>query len=304
MSNVLIVYDRPNWCLHFAARGIKQHWTGSESIEIACQDDPDIDEKVRGAGKVVAMCRGTYQKIRSDPRRTLVAVGSHKVLPNALYTTQGDEFKYRIKTKELLRGVAGVLCANLYLLNEWAYYHTHACYCPIGFDPALFTPCACPPLDGRVVLGWAGDPRRPEKLYSEVVYKACERLAKHIELRVATPGTFIPHDELRDRFYSGLHAFIVASTSEGGPQPAIEAMACSVPVLSTRVGILNEVIQDGVTGWFFDGTVSGLVDRINKVREDWEWYLTARRHVAEAVKQLSWVSAVKWWMKAVRENRR
>lgn len=43
--------------------------------------------------------------------------------------------------------------------------------------------------------------------------------------------------------------FLMTSYNEGGPRSTIEAMACGVPVISTRVGMMNEVIRDGENGF-------------------------------------------------------
>jgi glycosyltransferase involved in cell wall biosynthesis len=299
---MLIVYDKENWCLHFAAQGLQRYWNGN--VEIACQDDPEIQHKVKGADCVVAMCRGTYQKIKSDPRRTLIAVGSDKVLPQRLGPVVSGELT--LMNKDLLKDVAGVLCANSFLHHEWAKYHSRAFYCPIGYDPKLFyqtvSVLASPP---PLMLAWVGDKTRQEKRFNEVVLPAMDRLGKKAYMRIAGPKgsaiIFIPHDQLCESLYRNIHALVVASSSEGGPQPAIEAMACGTPVVTTRVGILRDFIRSGTNGWFFDGTVNGLITTLEYLVLHPREIRACGDQAVKRVESLSWTNVVKLWEKAIYE---
>lgn len=64
------------------------------------------------------------------------------------------------------------------------------------------------------------------------------------------------------------HLFIMNSKSEGNPRVAIEAMACGVPVLATRVGIMPDVIIDGVNGVFTDGTAKDIAAKARVLLAD------------------------------------
>ncbi len=57
--------------------------------------------------------------------------------------------------------------------------------------------------------------------------------------------------------------FLMNSKSEGGPRVALEAMACGMPVLATKVGVMTDVIADGVNGMF---TTGDCVDVAEKLR--------------------------------------
>lgn len=50
------------------------------------------------------------------------------------------------------------------------------------------------------------------------------------------------------RLYNAARLLVCASTVEGGPRVTVEAMACGVPVLTTPVGIMPEIITSGVNG--------------------------------------------------------
>ncbi len=57
--------------------------------------------------------------------------------------------------------------------------------------------------------------------------------------------------------------FVMNSLSEGGPRTALEAMACGLPVISTKVGVMPEVIEDGVNGTFTTGEPKNLSAKIH-----------------------------------------
>ena len=79
--------------------------------------------------------------------------------------------------------------------------------------------------------------------------------------------------KLRD-LYARCDVWLTASRSEGFNLPAMEAMACRTPVVSTRTGWPEESIVDGVNGWCVDiDDVHGLVQGIQRVLslsdDDW-----------------------------------
>lgn len=52
--------------------------------------------------------------------------------------------------------------------------------------------------------------------------------------------------------YHALDAYLVSSRQEGGPKAVLEAMATGVPLVSTRVGQAQQLVEDGVNGWLVD----------------------------------------------------
>jgi glycosyltransferase involved in cell wall biosynthesis len=65
-----------------------------------------------------------------------------------------------------------------------------------------------------------------------------------------------------------LDALLLPSAdSEGTPVAVLEAMSRGRPVIATPVGGLVDILEDGVSGLFFDGTPEDLADKLAAVTE-------------------------------------
>ena len=59
--------------------------------------------------------------------------------------------------------------------------------------------------------------------------------------------------------FASLDAYLMTSRVEGGPVTVLEAMACGTPAVATRVGLVPDVVTDGVDGFTVPvGDVAGL----------------------------------------------
>lgn len=75
-------------------------------------------------------------------------------------------------------------------------------------------------------------------------------------------------DELA-RAYRDVDVCLVTSRQEGGPKAALEAMATGVPLVSTRVGQAQELVEDGENGLLADvDDIEALVAAVQRVHDD------------------------------------
>lgn len=80
----------------------------------------------------------------------------------------------------------------------------------------------------------------------------------------------IPHKEL-PYYYNVSKIFVQPSYYEGLPNTILEAMACGLPVIATKVGGIPEQITEGVTGYMVPpGDTRGFYERISELLEDGE----------------------------------
>jgi teichuronic acid biosynthesis glycosyltransferase TuaC len=118
---------------------------------------------------------------------------------------------------------------------------------PCGVDMGRFSPMPQDearrrtglPLDKKLVL-WAGEYFRPEKRY-EIVEEAMRRLTAedpNVEL-VLLSGR--PHADV-SAYMNAADVLLLTSDAEGSPMVIKEAMSCNVPVVSTAVGDVPDVI--------------------------------------------------------------
>lgn len=121
---------------------------------------------------------------------------------------------------------------------------------------------------GDVVIGTVAN-LRAQKAYPDLLAAARRLLDRQLPVRFVAVGQGPLDAELRrlhaslglgDRFrflgyrddavhvLAGCDLFVLASRHEGGPVAVIEALAMGLPVVATRVGVVPDVVADGVDG--------------------------------------------------------
>ena len=69
--------------------------------------------------------------------------------------------------------------------------------------------------------------------------------------------------------YHALDAYLVTSRQEGGPKGPLEAMATGIPVVTTRVGQTQEIVEHGRNGLLADvDDIGGLTEGLVRISDD------------------------------------
>ncbi len=103
--------------------------------------------------------------------------------------------------------------------------------------------------------------------------------------------------EEMEEVYSSLNMLLITSSTEGIPLTVLEAMKQGVPVVSTRVGGIPEVIDHGVDGLMVEpGDTGGLCRAVETLVLDSSRYMAisrnAQRKVLRDFDRLSWIRRI------------
>ena len=192
-----------------------------------------------------------FSSLRGDHRRT------HLIL-NAV---QGDNLR---------RGGGGEKTRKKLVTRENQYLI--GCFGRLSFekgqDVLLRAVAEIDDPNHDVVILFLGD--GPER---DALQKLSEELGIHEQV------IFYPHTSAMPDYYEAIDVLVLPSRSEGLPNVVLEALCFGVPVISTDVGAVSEVITDGETGWIVPpGDAKKLARTISRVLLD----KGAREKVAEA----------------------
>jgi glycosyltransferase involved in cell wall biosynthesis len=110
----------------------------------------------------------------------------------------------------------------------------------------------------------------------------------------------MPHTEVFGRFYSKIDCYICASESEGTPNTVFEALACGIPVITTDVGNVQDVVFDGFNGLIVERSVEQIKAAAHSIVADREYYAQSSQNIRESVRDFEWSIKVLVWLQLLR----
>ena len=164
--------------------------------------------------------------------------------------------------------MAGHVHANsMMLLKElydMGFRYSH--YIPNGVNEKLFRPIDSIKKDGSLVVGHVGK-ECEAKGQREFIIPSIQAANVNSYTNLRNWKDKISHDEMPN-IYNQMDVFVVASTEDGTPNPALEAAACGRPIISNRIGNMPEFIEDGYNGFIVPRKVEAYVEKIKYFKEN------------------------------------
>lgn len=213
----------------------------------------------------------------------LASVTSHKCL---------SEFKKTVKT---LKKFHRVSVNNRILLNTFKDHVPDIFYTPNGVDTNFFSFCD-KEISSNPMFGWVGNTDRDTKNFKSIV----SNLPSDVSLSIVGSSKKDKKDTLMTKlemkeYYSGLDFFLVTSSTEGTPNPGLEALSTGIPVISTKVGNMVDLI-DETNGRLIEDNLSAFVSTIRNMQEiNPERYIDMRKRARSSVESWDWSRQYKRW---------
>jgi len=280
---VLFVVSRLDWAFHNNATNIARFAPPTWEVQVCTAQEAKGSWNV-----VVVMYWPQLQDVLSRVKTNRVIVGF------AGYASWDG-----ISREEILRRIQGAHAA--YGISSDSFQALSRFItdrplflCPNGY-PEFFKPQVLPK---PFTVGWIGSTSRPPSFKGiDLIEKAAGIAGVPLVMDDAQKRGFHKHEHALD-FYKKISCYICASESEGGPNPVIESFATGRAVISTRVGVVPEILTPHVNGLFIERNVESIVKAIQMIQK---WNLYARQpHFASAIANRTWQQRSVAWYNMIR----
>lgn len=251
--NVLMFYDAEGWAWWYKTHHVKNYVSEGVNVHILKLGTPFNPEDF----DLVVTFNPNLSPIRFVPPHKLVAGASCPIFLEKLLKM--------LESKQCLAGFVNSLemYTNSGKLQEQVYC------CQNGVDTDLFTPTGNPVVP--LTACWIGNSSSIGNKGLDLIKDACREAEIPLNFIDRNAGKdvsgILSHREIRDQVYYSSSVYICASEFEATPNPALEALASGLPVISTRVGNMPELIKDGYNGFLVERSVAAIAGAIEKMKQ-------------------------------------
>jgi glycosyltransferase involved in cell wall biosynthesis len=158
-----------------------------------------------------------------------------------------------------------------------------AYYVPNGVNEELFVPSKPLKEEGELVIGHVGK-ECAAKGQREFILPAIQSTGCKSATNLRTWKDKLPHSEM-PKIYNDMDVFIVASTEDGTPNPALEAAACGRPIISNAIGNMPELIVDGWNGFIVPRKIGAYIEKIKYFKENRDELIRMGKNARKSIEE-------------------
>lgn len=243
---IAFIVDVKNWAYFYRATTWQKMLSNEYDIDVLTLEDYENkkvppDFFVPYDGILFFYHRAIKSTIFSKVSVPLNKVGI--CINNCKWKSDGSVYTYNTYFK----GVKLLAACNQEIFMEFSKFHSNIYRLSQVVDENVFyynKPSVLRNLGKtKFVMGWAGNSENPYKNVS-FLQRACKEAQVQLSIQKD-----LPQDQLNE-WYSHIDAVACVSMpiQEGGPNMVLEAGACKLPIISTPVGLIPEIVKDGVSG--------------------------------------------------------
>ena len=256
--NILLIADVPGWAFEIICRALQHHLSDYYNISIVFENQLNMID-LRHFDLIHLHSSWKHGLVQRLPREKLVTTIHSFFEIDHIYPAN-----YLEQLCDKFAGVS-VVCKGL---QEYVqHYVPRVALTSAGVDTVRFYPIE-KDRTSEFRVGWSGSLNNHygNARVQELLLPAVKKVGCKIEL-ASREERFVPHRQMPD-FYHEIDCYICTSRSEGHPLGVLEAASCGIPVISTPVGIIPELIEHGHNGFIVDANVDSIAHAIALLREN------------------------------------
>ncbi len=292
---ILFIVDRPNWAHDFKTRNLMRLLGSTYDIRL-CYQSQVTEEDIHEATLIVIYYWLQFNALQ--PLAPALRRNRHKLLLGISSSYELEEDRRALGLAVIHDFASGVFINNLLLYRQYQpLLKIPTFYTPNGVDTDFYCPDTSKTPSSLLRVGWAGSltnmgPR--QRGFHDFIVPAVAAV-DGVELLTAAREDKWRGPEEMLAFYRSLDVYVCASSSEGTPNPCLEAAACGVPLVTTCVGNMPELVRHGMNGFFVERDVKDIARNLRTLRDDsnlrtamssqirhdiqaWDWSLRSRAY--------------------------
>lgn len=288
LARILFIVDHRNWAHDFKTTNLARALANQYDIRKLYQDEVTAEDLDRADVLVVYYWfqLEKMQRILGDLRRN-----SHKLAMGVCSHSEIEGIRGEEGIATLREWARCVFALNLQLYNTCqSVLEAEVFYTPGGVDTNFYQPATEKRPAGAMRVGWAGSLTNhgpDHRGYHDLIVPAVALLADVELVSAAREDVWRGPEDMRE-FYRSLDVYVCASRDEGSPNTCLEAAACGIPLVTTRVGNMPELVRTGVNGFLVERSVGNIASKLVLLRDDLKLRTLLGRNIHEDIQAWDW----------------